>query len=58
VRSLTCPGALVPDPLCGVGSGPVACARLGRRYVGIEVEPGYVRVARRRVRLLGAGAGG
>jgi hypothetical protein len=58
VRSFTCAGALVLDPFCGVGSVPVACARLGRRYVGIEVEPGYVRVARRRVRLLGGGAGG
>jgi hypothetical protein len=33
-------------------------ARLGRRHVGIEAEPGYVRVGRRRVRLLGGGAGG
>jgi ParB-like chromosome segregation protein Spo0J len=53
IRSFTCEGALVLDPLCGVGSIPVAAARHGRRYLGIEIEPEYVRVARRRMRLLG-----
>ena len=53
VRSFTCEGALVLDPLCGVGSVPVAAARCGRRYLGIDLEPEYVRVARRRLRLLG-----
>ena len=53
VRSFTCKGALVLDPLCGVGSVPVAAARCGRRYLGIDLEPEYVRVARRRMRLLG-----
>ena len=53
VRSFTCEGALVLDPLCGVGTVPVAAARHGRRYLGIDIEPEYVRVARRRVKLLG-----
>jgi DNA modification methylase len=53
IRYFTCEGALVPDPLCGVGSVPVAAARCGRRYLGIDLEPDYVRVARRRLRLLG-----
>jgi site-specific DNA-methyltransferase (adenine-specific) len=53
VRSFTCEGALVLDPLCGVGSVPVAAARCGRRHLGIDLEPEYVRVARRRLRLLG-----
>jgi DNA modification methylase len=53
VRSFTCEGALVLDPFAGVGTIPIACARLGRRYVGIEIEPEYVRVARKRMKLLG-----
>jgi site-specific DNA-methyltransferase (adenine-specific) len=52
IRSFTCEGALVLDPLCGVSSVPVAAARCGRRYLGIDLEPEYVRVARRRLRLL------
>jgi hypothetical protein len=34
---------------------PVACVRHQRRYVGIEIDPEYVRVARKRIRQLGAG---
>jgi DNA modification methylase len=52
VRSFTCEGALVPDCFCGVGSIPIAAARNKRRFVGIEVEPEYVRVAKARMRLL------
>jgi site-specific DNA-methyltransferase (adenine-specific) len=40
VRSFTCAGALVPDPFGGVGSVPVACARLGRPFAGIEATRG------------------
>jgi SAM-dependent methyltransferase len=49
VRSFTCEGALVLDPFCGVGSIPIAAARNKRRYVGIEIESEYVRIARRRM---------
>jgi site-specific DNA-methyltransferase (adenine-specific) len=45
----------VLDPFCGVGSIPVACARHQRRYVGIEIDPEYMRVAGKRIRELGAG---
>jgi SAM-dependent methyltransferase len=53
VRSFTCEGALVLDPFCGVGSIPIAAARNKRRYVGIEIESEYVRIARKRMKLLG-----
>jgi site-specific DNA-methyltransferase (adenine-specific) len=53
IRSFTCEGALVLDPFCGVGSIPIAVARNKRRYVGIEIESEYVRIARRRMKLLG-----
>ena len=36
------PGALVVDPFNGCGTTGVACARLGRRYVGIELETEYL----------------
>ncbi len=53
VRSFTCKGALVLDCFCGVGSIPLAAARQGRRYLGIDIEAKYVQVARRRMKVLG-----
>ena len=49
VRSFTCEEALVLDPFTGVGSIPVACARHNRRYVGIDIDPVYVGIARKRL---------
>ncbi|QQE06132.1 site-specific DNA-methyltransferase [Cupriavidus sp. ISTL7] len=43
------PGGLVLDPFTGSGTTAVACARHGRRFVGFEINPAYVDVARGRV---------
>jgi site-specific DNA-methyltransferase (adenine-specific) len=40
---------LVLDPFMGSGSALVAAARLGRRYVGYDLDPEYVAIARHRV---------
>jgi DNA modification methylase len=40
---------LVLDPFMGSGSAMVAAAGLGRRYVGYDLDPAYVDLARRRV---------
>jgi len=37
------------DPFMGSGSTGVACARLGRRFIGIEIDPGYFDIACRRI---------
>lgn len=37
------------DPFMGSGTTGVACARLGRRFIGIEIEPRYFDVACRRI---------
>lgn len=42
-------GALVLDPFMGSGTTGVACARLGRRFIGIEIEPKYFDIACRRI---------
>lgn len=37
------------DPFMGSGTTGVACARLGRRFIGIESDPGYFDIACRRI---------
>lgn len=45
LRASTNPGDLVLDPFAGTGATGVAALTLGRRFVGIEREAGYARVA-------------
>jgi site-specific DNA-methyltransferase (adenine-specific) len=49
IRLYTFTGDLVLDPFMGSGSALVAAARLGRRYVGYDLDPEYVAIARQRV---------
>ena len=42
-------GATILDPFMGSGTTGVACARLGRRFIGIEIEPRYFDIACRRI---------
>ena len=49
IRLYTFEDDLVLDPFMGSGSALVAAARLGRRYVGYDLDAGYVELARRRV---------
>jgi DNA modification methylase len=37
------------DPFMGSGTTGVACANLGRRFIGIEIEPKYFDIACRRI---------
>jgi DNA modification methylase len=50
IRLYTYSGDLVLDPFMGSGSTLVAAARLDRRYVGYDLDPTYVDIARLRVR--------
>lgn len=42
-------GELVLDPFVGSGSTGVAAIRLGRRFVGWEMNAAYVSIARKRL---------
>jgi DNA modification methylase len=37
------------DPFMGSGTTGVACVKLGRRFIGIEIDPGYFDIACRRI---------
>lgn len=43
------PGDTVLDPFNGAGTTGVVCEKLGRSYVGIELNPAYVEMANRRI---------
>lgn len=43
------PAGTVLDPFMGSGTTGVACAKLGRRFIGIEIEPKYFDIACRRI---------
>jgi site-specific DNA-methyltransferase (adenine-specific) len=43
------PGSMIVDPYMGSGTTGVACVRTGRRFVGIEIEPKYYAIAKRRI---------
>jgi site-specific DNA-methyltransferase (adenine-specific) len=49
IHLYTYEGDLVLDPFMGSGSTLVAAARTGRRFVGYDLDPTYVAIARRRV---------
>lgn len=42
-------GATVIDPFMGSGTTGVACVQLGRKFIGIEIEPTYFDIACKRI---------
>jgi DNA modification methylase len=49
VNRASLPGHAVLDPFMGSGTTGVACAKLGRKFIGIEIEPRYFDIACRRI---------
>lgn len=49
IRNSTDWGDTVMDPFMGEGPTAVACQKLGRRFIGIEIEPRYFDAARKRL---------
>lgn len=42
-------GDTVLDPFMGSGTTGVACEQLGRKFIGVELEPKYFEIACRRI---------
>lgn len=49
INTYTLPGAVVLDNCMGSGTTGVACVNLGRRFIGIEKDPGYFEIAKTRI---------
>ena len=49
VQSLVAPDAVCLDPFMGSGTTGVACAQLGRKFIGIEIDRRYFDIACKRI---------
>ncbi len=51
IKASTQPGDFVLDPFFGSGTAGLVASQLGRRYVGIELHPEYIALAKERLDL-------
>lgn len=58
IELFTYEGDLVLDPFLGSGSSAIAAFTSGRDYVGYDIDPDYIQLARERLRQADLGAGG
>lgn len=49
IRTYTNEGDLVLDNCMGSGTTGVACMNSGRRFIGMEMDPGYFEIAKKRI---------
>lgn len=49
IKAGSAEGDLVLDPFCGAGTTGVVCTKLGRRFLGIELNDEYAKMARDRI---------
>jgi len=41
--------ATILDPFMGSGTTGVACVQTGRKFIGVEIDPGYFEIAKKRI---------
>ena len=49
IRTYTNEGETVLDNVMGSGSTGVACVNTGRKFIGMELDPGYFEAAKQRI---------
>lgn len=42
-------GSVVLDPFMGSGTTGVACVQTGRKFIGVEIDPDYFEIAKKRI---------
>ena len=53
IRTYTREGDVVLDNCMGSGTTGVACKKLGRNFIGIEMDKGYFEIAKSRLLAVG-----
>jgi len=54
IKSSCPPNGIVLDLMCGSGTTLVAAKKLGRKYIGFDINPKYVEMAKKRLREISA----
>lgn len=49
IGRLTDPGDTILDPFMGSGTTGVGCVQTGRKFIGMEIDPHYYEIARKRI---------
>jgi len=49
IKATTAEGAIIFDPFVGTGATAVAAQKLNRNYIGLEINPDYCEIARKRL---------
>jgi modification methylase len=49
ILACTAPGEIILDPFLGTGTTAAVARRLGRRFIGLERDPGYAAAAQARI---------
>ena len=49
IKSSCSPDGIVLDPMCGSGTTLAVAKKLGRKYIGIELNPVYIEIATKRL---------
>jgi DNA modification methylase len=49
IENFTNPSDTILDPFMGSGTTGVACVQTGRNFIGIEIDPGYFKIAEKRI---------
>jgi ribosomal protein L11 methylase PrmA len=50
IKLTTEKGDIVLDPMCGTGTTLVVAKRIGRDYIGVDIDPVYVEIANKRLK--------
>ena len=52
IKSSCPPGGIIFDPFAGSGTTLVAAKKLGRQFIGCDLNAGYVRLAKERLKAI------
>lgn len=49
IERTTLQGDTILDPFCGSGTTGVACVKLSREFIGMELNEDYLKIAKKRI---------